>query len=405
MDDNKAILCLFKYLISFKDKYPTLTAPVFGRFKVSFKSEYEQLKKVTIDDILKTNFYTSMLKIFECYNTIVATQVFPFTIKRSPHFILLIQDFIDGKTSEICGTETFNKFDEIDIVILNTCLENYQNLEKEIENSVRSLTIINEISATIQTKSLPKDFKEASGLFRVQLEKASRNHNHINILKTHLESDPITVPKRLMYWKFPEPWLPYDPLYIEQYNILIIEFQKKAMEMSIKCCEERLKTNNEQLEKLKQNYKETPNLESLIEKIKNSIEFKTKKSYQEQSEAIVHLKPQYYKVIDNIDLTDVNLKEKSINTSNSRPSRRSTSTNNSNNRSNNTQINKRARFNSNHNHSNFNNNQSSRKSSNNNNNQKNSRSKSRNQRASTPNENSRRSRQNFHRDESFYDNY
>jgi hypothetical protein len=402
MDFNKALVSFVNYLIKFQSDYKLLTSHSFGRFKTSFKLEYAALKLITNDDITKENFYRMILIIFEHYNQLLCDPLNHISLSLIPNFKLLIDDFTNNKCAEICSTKKDEKFDISDCAVLNTILDSYLVFESSLNKTNTNITSQSEN----QQKSFPNNFKDSLGLFRIQYEKMSRNNNNVNILDTHLSAQPITVPQRLMYFNFPEPWLPYDEYCVTEHNKLVANFQIDCMKLSKEYCSRRITANTDQILKLKNHYKDVIDIDLQLNALKENIDKRTKKEFDEKHTAILSFKPQYFKTAVCVDLTNSqsenNKHNKSLNHSNSSQSMPRNSNN------------KRPRFNdsSNYkqnqsysNHTN-NDNKNIRYHNNRNNHRTSNNFKYNNQkRNSTPNRSStnNQNRENFHHSDSFND--
>ena len=133
-------------------------------------------------------------------------------------------------------------------------------------------------------KNMPENFDDAHRLFSIQFEKKAKNENHIKLFQTHISNN--TVYPKALWCYFPEPFLPCDPYYIEEYNKLILTFQTDANKLGIKCCQNRVKDNIATIEKYKTAYTNVDNLEQKLENIQISANKKLETDFKESSEKI-----------------------------------------------------------------------------------------------------------------------
>ena len=86
--------------------------------------------------------------------------------------------------------------------------------------------------------------------------------------------------------------MPFDQLYIDDYNKLISDFQSKAMALCIKSCERRITTNENTIIEYKQQYSTVSDLDAQLNKLKKDAENGLKSHFDHQNEKINRYSPQ-----------------------------------------------------------------------------------------------------------------
>jgi hypothetical protein len=391
------------YFLQYKSNFDLLTPHVFGKYKSSFKNDYQTLVKYNVDEtnssvlnkeITKDNFFVSITNIFIQFNNLV--------INATPTLVCHNFDQLDEFVSNITDPSKMQNFMGVDknffefdhICSINTIHASYKKaltlnkqansnsdeireLRAQIELLKQNQTNQTSINSNNNNRTFPSSFDQAHKLFKEEFVKKAKNENHINMFQLHLQNQ--TVPPSLLWNRFPNAWLPFDESFVNEWNEAIKEFQTKALNLCLKYSKLRVESNESKIIEMKNKYNDTLDIDTKLKKISDDVYKSLEKSFLDKINKIKEYTPLTLRVClrNSHDSNSFNEGNNSFNSQRSNSYKRNSnndSHNNSQNNSNYTRNHKRQRR-SNGNHqpnltnrnSNNNNNRTNQSTPNNNN--------------------------------------
>ena len=265
------------------------------------------LSKINSEKFTIKTFLKDLLELFFHFNDCFLKK--DYVIQQKNEFSCissLLNCTIEGSLNEIIGNECKLTAEEvISLKCFKDSLDNKMNFktipitnyQQEIDQLKKQLTDMQKNSALSNSidkfQNLPEDFEESKSILEWELKKKLINENHINNFKLHLSKN--TAPPSLMFSRFPTPFQPCEQNYVDEYNKLIVKFQKDAMELGIKtCAEKNVKIENNILLVIDKYKEKVPNINNILSSLKNKASDLLKDRFTKSAAKINSYTPRGY---------------------------------------------------------------------------------------------------------------
>ena len=167
-----------------------------------------------------------------------------------------------------CIQENLKKFSEVPLVNVQSELDQLRQEILELKNN--KVNNSNDSSIIIDKFSnLPQNFEDSKRILTQELEKKLVNINHITNYNLYLTNK--TVPPSLYFSRFPKPFLPCETDYVTGFNELIVDFQSKAITLSIRFCETKVSLHENNIKKVIEKYANVPNIAELVISMEKTV--------------------------------------------------------------------------------------------------------------------------------------
>jgi hypothetical protein len=263
------------HIYKFKLKLSDFNAYQIGQFKLKFPNDVLNLSKVDGVDFSK-DFIHNFCNLLDHY------------VKLKSKEKIFIEDCLFVKISELLDffkvpnfkfsfdngqQATFSK-EQLKLFgdFLNEssiAIENGTNILSSINNTQNTSTNNTRLTRSLENiePSAFVNFEDSKDFISSLFNKKFRYENHLKIIETHLANG--TTPSNLFYCKFPLPQLWDDAEYINEYNNLIVNFQKDSLNLSKKHFEKRSNIINNKMTAISDNLKEKNSNLDIVSKIAN----------------------------------------------------------------------------------------------------------------------------------------
>ena len=253
MDLNNSLKQFCKYILKYDNKFNDLSGQEFAGFKRANAKSYNiLLENLDNKQIFVNNLNTSLVLLFCKAKVDEITDesytVLDILIKRNPNF---------GMKGTL-GTVSIDKLKQIK----STIDQQYSN-EQDSETRSATTTNRNDVNNRSQEHSLLR--KSALNNIRDLYKRIHRKKNNVRIIEYHEKNG--SVPSKLFIERFPTPFLIHDIIFVEGYNDIIKECQKKIMTFCKKRLEEQVEALEKDIAKNKSKLEGSDNLEDEISRI------------------------------------------------------------------------------------------------------------------------------------------
>ncbi len=315
-DFTRIFISYCNYLTKYEADFSVMTYHLYTGLKslISTDGITTLTTALTIDKLQLSNISKDTFNLFVYFNENLLNSSTPFNIEHKKDYInvckLLVHLIGDG-FKVVKGNVYEMTIDNTNLLIcvkerLDLLLENSSNqilvnyqlelelLKKKLESIQNSNSTPSDTAIVDKFENLPDSFEKSKRLIYQELEKKLINDNHITNFKIHLEKK--TVPSSLFFDKFPKPFLPCDKSYVDSFNILICEFQVKALNLAILSCETKITGIISNLTKIKSKYTQVADIESIFKDIEEQAAENNQDRFRKSATKINSYVPRAYNV-------------------------------------------------------------------------------------------------------------